>query len=1036
MHLALTIIALLCMPPSAIGRDLNFRSELSTTGRPLASAFFNTSTEATNPAQADSQKLASTATPEANKKNAFGWFADQTSALRSVFVDFLILSLLGAFVLALIMDLRRKTVIIDSIVVPEALAKKGYTSDVVAQWVASEISALQRDARIKARREENFELSGAQIDFTVPNAGISYRAIVRYVRQLVGRPEERVQGEIVSELGAIRMILRTRDRRRTPTTLSVQLEREMPDLLKRAAFEIASLVDPYLIANYRLWTEQKEGKFTKTFDAVRICLEQTPADQHHRSYIVWANALFFQRQFDQAEEKYRTAARLAPRFASTYNSWGNLLRARRRLDDAETMYQTAIWLDRKHVYAWGNLGNVCNDRHLYRAALRMFSRALRLDPRFAGALSSQGYALWKLGRHSEAAAKFSRAIDLDPNMGWSYLNWAQMLRFQHRYEEAIAKVSLATDTAVSAQAFGIWGDILVDMGRFDEADEKYRSAIEADSSIASGYAGQSSLLRRRRRYKEAVGASKQALAIDCYYPGALGNLAEALRQSEEYDAAIESYQKLIALDSYQASAYVGWGQVLRNRHQLPEAIAKFRQATKVDSADSWSWRSWGEALFEMHRYEAGISKFRKALGINPWDSYSYIQWGKALAAMGNHAEALSKYRRALEVDYRSFWVLRRLADTLIDLGRRKEALAVYECASPELLQQPEVLVQWGQVLAGFGRLTEAHLKYDQALQLNREYPEALISKANVLRRLGHRIEALQLVRQAVKVDPGNEWARRTLGTLLQDLERGKVALRWFSRAHRQAPESATILLDWSDVLTRQARDYKGKDEKKRLLRIAQAEEKIRLAIYVDRWNTAALHKWGHRLLELGRPNEALEKFTEAVHRDPCAWLAMAGKGDAQRRLKSFAKAVAQYRRALVFRPNDANLLNDLGDALQKLGQTEQAIASFRRATEIEPETSRHFFSLADALRPAGRPKEAIDYYRQMIGRLEAGINYNRPVSAFDIKSLRLQALNGWGLALLQLADHLDAANKFHQVLSIDPNNQIAKKGLADAQKAA
>lgn len=1033
MHLALTVIALLSMTPSAIGRDLNFLSELLTLEHSQASVGFSTIVEAIPAAQVDSQKPVSAATPEASKKTSFERFAEQTSAVRSVFVDFLILSLFGAIVWALIWDLLRKTVVIDSIVVPEALAKKGYTPDVLAQWVASEISALQRDARIRARREENFELSGAQIDFTVPTAGISYRAIVRYVRQLIGRPEERVQGEIVSELGAIRMILRTRDRRRTSTTLAVQLEREIPALLRRAAFEIASLVDPYLIANYWLWTEQKEGKFRKTFDAVRCCLEQTPAEQHHRAYLVWGNALVFQRQFDQAEEKFRTAARLAPRFASTYNSWGNLLRARRRFDDAETMYQTAIWLDRKQVYAWGNLGNVCNDRHLYRAALRMFNRALRLDPRFAGALSGQGYALWKLGRYEEAAASFSRAIDLDPKMGWSYMNWAQMLRYRHSYEEAIAKVTLATNTAIPAQAFGLWGDILVDLGSFDEADEKYRSAIAADPTIAIGYAGLAHSYRRRRLYTEAISASRDALPVDRYYPSALSNLAESLRQSGEYDAAIETYKTLIALDSYQASAYVGWGQALRSTHQLRAASAKFKRATEVDSADSSAWRSWGETLSDMHRYKAAIAKFRKALKINPWDSHAYLQWGRVLAAMGNHEEALAKYRLALAVDSRNFWVLPPLSRTLIDLGHSEDALAAYKLAPKAFLQQPGTFVQWGHVLAGFRRFAEAQLKYDQALQLDRNYAEALVGKANAMRGLGHRVEALKFARQAVKVEPGNEWARRMLGTLLQEVGRGKAALRWFSRAHRRASGSVTILLDWSDVLSRQARDYKGKDEGKRLLRLAQAEEKIRLAIYVDRWNTAPLRKWGHHLLELDRPDEALEKFTEAVHRDPCDWLAMAGKGDAQRRLKSFAKAVAQYRRALVFRPNDGNLLNDLGDALQKLGQSEQAIASFRRATEIEPETSRNFFLLADALRQAGRPKEAIDCYRQILGRLEAGIDYYR--SAFDIKSLRLRALNGWGLALLELAEHLDAVNKFRQVLSLDPNNQIARKGLAEAQRA-
>jgi hypothetical protein len=90
--------------------------------------------------------------------------------------------------------------------VPKDIAEKGYTPYAVAQRIAAEISTLQRAARITGRLEVGFELSATQIDFTVPSAGISYRTIIRYVRQLLGKPEHRVQGEIVREPDAARII--------------------------------------------------------------------------------------------------------------------------------------------------------------------------------------------------------------------------------------------------------------------------------------------------------------------------------------------------------------------------------------------------------------------------------------------------------------------------------------------------------------------------------------------------------------------------------------------------------------------------------------------------------------------------------------------------------------------------------------------------------------------------------------------------------------------------------------------------------------
>src|SRR5207253_1793229 len=156
-----------------------------------------------------------------------------------------------------------------------------------------------------------------------------------------------------------------------------------------------------------------------------------------------------------------------------------------------------------------------------------------------------------------------RAIDLDPKMGWSYINWAQMLRSQHRYTQAIEKLSPAVNTTVAAQAYALWGDILVEMNEFDEAHDKYQRADQKDKKLAHGPAGEAFLLRRKRRYHEAILASAEAIARDRNHPAALGGLAEALRLIRQFDTSRKTYEELILLDPYQSGAYVGVGLTLR-----------------------------------------------------------------------------------------------------------------------------------------------------------------------------------------------------------------------------------------------------------------------------------------------------------------------------------------------------------------------------------------------------------------------------------------------------------------------------------------
>ena len=396
------------------------------------------------------------------------WFAKQATAVWSIiFATTVIIVVTGAAVVVR-REFRRTSIVIDPLDVPTDLAAKGYTPTVVAQHIAAELAALQRATSVQGRRQEDaVQLSTLQIDFTVPTAGISYRTLLRYVRQSFGRPEQRVRGEIVRRSSprpllqppssledSLRITLQTVDSETTPPDLEVDSEAKLPDLLERAAFAIATLVDPYLIAAHWFRAEQGERQFEKTLEAVSHCLRRTPPQEHHRAYVTWGNVLLAQRKFTDAENKFLTAARIAPRGAAAYNSHGNLLRTRRQFDAADRMYRTALRFDRREA-AWSNLGNVCNDRRCHEQAIRCFRRALSINPRFVSALSGWGYALWRLGRVDEAEMYFSRAIDLDRRFGWSYINWARLLLFQHRYDDAATKLALAVET-LPADAYALW----------------------------------------------------------------------------------------------------------------------------------------------------------------------------------------------------------------------------------------------------------------------------------------------------------------------------------------------------------------------------------------------------------------------------------------------------------------------------------------------------------------------------------------------------------------------------------------------------
>jgi tetratricopeptide (TPR) repeat protein len=86
------------------------------------------------------------------------------------------------------------------------------------------------------------------------------------------------------------------------------------------------------------------------------------------------------------------------------------------------------------------------------------------------------------------------------------------------------------------------------------------------------------------------------------------------------------------------------------------------------------------------------------------------------------------------------------------------------------------------------------------------------------------------------------------------------------------------------------------------------------------------------------------------------------------------KAIAEYKRALVLRPNYENALSNLGVAYSKKGMVEKAIEQHRRALAINPESVGTLINLGAAYDTKNELDKAITAYKKV---LEIDPNYAR-----------------------------------------------------------
>lgn len=145
--------------------------------------------------------------------------------------------------------------------------------------------------------------------------------------------------------------------------------------------------------------------------------------------------------------------------------------------------------------------------------------------------------------------------------------------------------------------------------------------------------------------------------------------------------------------------------------------------------------------------------------------------------------------------------------------------------------------------------------------------------------------------------------------------------------------------------------------------LEKAEAYLRKALDSEPNDPRAHFGLGIALDTIGRPGEAVSSHNRAVELQPSEFDFLIGRGYARRQIGDAIAVEADFRAALIVRPDSARAWMNVGVALSSQGRDDEAIEAFERADELEIESGEdvgNFPNLAISLRDAGRTDEAIE----------------------------------------------------------------------------
>ena len=568
---------------------------------------------------------------------AIDWAGQIIPLLPKVVVGLLIV-VAGVLILwATIKAVFNDIVIVDAMIVPKSFEERGLTGTVISQRILDEVTRLSLESKTR-KQHKQFDGGGhrdplSNIQF--PETSLNVQTIVTIVRDLFGRAETRIGGELIAGGSDSKLTLRVRTDHKRQRHAKELPGSDLDDLIKKAAIEVLRRIDPYVLAAYH-HHQRNTDEAEKAIDEIL-----STGDDAAR---VWAltlrgNRLFEQSKFNQAIEHYNEAIKLDRGFATAFSNKAYVSLHNGDHAGALLAVRRAHALEPDFSVTLQNWALLLIEANAYEDAIDKTKQAIRLDPSQAGPRILLGNILLRLKDYSGAAAAFERAFEILP---------ADIHRLkQLGFALYLAKMTTRAETHFNAalrrlpreDVYNAWGDVLLEMRDFNMARQRYRQVLDLSPKNAYAVTRMGLTWMRQGREQPAEQACNEALSIDEKSQAVhlyCGDVFLALR---DHPRAVEHFRMALAAEPENASVLATIAGHFYTLGEAERGHAAFKRAQQLAPGNRTIYFSWATWLLSEQDYHGALKLYDTAIRLYPAYDEAHASRALLLRCLGRNDEA-------------------------------------------------------------------------------------------------------------------------------------------------------------------------------------------------------------------------------------------------------------------------------------------------------------------------------------------------------------------------------------------------------------
>lgn len=289
------------------------------------------------------------------------------------------------------------------------------------------------------------------------------------------------------------------------------------------------------------------------------------------------------------------------------------------------------------------------------------------------------------------------------------------------------------------------GAVLLEHGELDDAEARFRLALEYQPRFSEPHANLGLVAMRRGHLEEAERELRAAIRINDDFALAHSNLGVVLEAQGDADGAQEAYEHALSIDPGLVGPRRNVAMLLLRRDRFVEARAHLLRLVQLLPADGPANGALAYAELRLHRPAAALRRVRPILVERPDDAVAHFVRGVIRASRGDLRAAEADLEVARHDDLVGRQARLRLAAIAQVRGDHERAAALLARLLRERPDDPAALLVAAAEDLAVGRSERARRHAEHALRVRPELFEARLLLARACLAGGARdcaVEAL------------------------------------------------------------------------------------------------------------------------------------------------------------------------------------------------------------------------------------------------------------------------------------------------------